>query len=82
MVLALNAPPAQACASCFGKSDSAMAKGMNAGIFTLLAVVLFVLGCFFVFMIYLARRSAACARSAEEADGVSEVPMAASAAKA
>jgi len=50
-----------ACAACFGKSDSALAKGMNWGIFSLLAVVVFVLGCFATFFIYLARRAAATA---------------------
>lgn len=34
----------QACAVCFGKSDSAMAQGMNSGILFLLAVVAMVLG--------------------------------------
>ena len=32
-----------ACSTCFGKSDSKMAEGMNAGIFTLLVVVVTVL---------------------------------------
>ena len=32
-----------ACAACFGKSDSKMAEGMNAGIFALLIVVVSVL---------------------------------------
>lgn len=31
------------CATCFGKSDDLMAKGMNMGIFTLLLVILSVL---------------------------------------
>ena len=44
---------AQACAVCFGKSDSALAKGMNMGIFTLLFFItatLAGLSCFFVFL--------------------------------
>ena len=44
---------AQACSVCFGKSDSALAKGMNMGIFTLLIFIGGVLGslaCFFVFL--------------------------------
>ena len=49
---------AGACAACFGKSDSAMAKGMNMGILALLFVVTFVLSGFFAFMIFLIRRSA------------------------
>ena len=51
-----------ACAACFGgKSDSNLARGMNWGIFSLLAVVLFVLGGFATFFIYLARRAAVTA---------------------
>ena len=49
---------AGACSACFGKSDSAMAKGMNMGILALLLVVTFVLSGFAAFMIYLIRRSA------------------------
>jgi hypothetical protein len=50
-----------ACAACFGKSDSSMAQGLNMGIFSLLAVVLFVLGGFVALIIFLARRGAAYA---------------------
>jgi hypothetical protein len=50
-----------ACAACFGKSDSSMAQGLNMGIFSLLAVVLFVLGGFVTLIIFLARRGAAYA---------------------
>ena len=52
--------PAQAlaCASCFGQSDSALAVGMNWGIFSLLTVVIFVLSGFAAFFIYLAKRAA------------------------
>lgn len=54
-VLALFAcrPEVQACAVCFGKSDSRLAVGMNWGIFTLLffiGSVLAGLSCFFVFL--------------------------------
>ena len=35
-----------ACAACYGKSDSPLASGMNWGIFTLLGVIVPVLGCF------------------------------------
>jgi hypothetical protein len=48
-----------ACAACAGASDSDLAKGMNWGIFTLLCVVLVVLGGFAAFFIYLVKRSAA-----------------------
>jgi len=50
-----------ACAACFGQSDSALAKGMNMGIFSLLAVVVVVLGGIASFFIYLARKSSAAA---------------------
>jgi len=49
---------ASACAACFGQSDSPMAKGMNWGIFSLLAVVVSVLGAFATFFVYLGRRAA------------------------
>jgi len=47
-----------ACSACYGQSDSAMAKGMNWGIFSLLAVVLTVLGGIAAFFVFLARRAA------------------------
>jgi len=56
---AASAPqPLRACAACFGQSDSALAKGMNMGIFSLLVVVVSVLGGIAAFFIYLARKSA------------------------
>jgi len=51
------AQSAQACAACFGASDSELAKGMNMGIFALLGVIVFVLGAIASFFIYLARRA-------------------------
>ncbi len=45
-----------ACAACAGQSDSALAKGMNWGIASLLAVVVTVLGGIASFFIYLAKR--------------------------
>ena len=48
-----------ACAACFGQSDSPLAKGMNWGILSLLAVVVFVLGSVAAFFVYLAKKSAA-----------------------
>jgi len=47
-----------ACAACFGKSDSSLAKGMNWGIASLLVVVISVLGAIASFFIYIARKSA------------------------
>ena len=63
MGVLLSAPvQALACSACFGKSDSAMAKGMNAGIFSMLAMVGVVLSGAASFMVFLARRSAKTAR--------------------
>jgi len=50
---------APACSACFGKSDSDLAKGMNSGIFVLLAVVVVVLSAITSFFVYLARRASA-----------------------
>ena len=50
-----------ACATCFGKTDSRLAEGMNMGIFSLLAVVVVVLGGIASFFVYLAKRSSAVA---------------------
>lgn len=48
--------PLFACAACYGKSDSALAQGMNWGIFTLLGVVLTVLTCILVFFVHIIRK--------------------------
>ena len=61
LVALLEPRSAFACAACFGKSDSALAQGMNMGIFSLLGVVIFVLGGFVALIFHLARRSAAYA---------------------
>jgi hypothetical protein len=49
---------ALACAACFGKSDSSLAKGMNWGIASLLVVVIGVLSGIASFFVYIARKSA------------------------
>ena len=64
--LALFPSSLMACAACAGQSDSAMAQGMNWGIFSLMAVIVTVLGGVAAFFIYLARRSAALAAQAAE----------------
>jgi hypothetical protein len=56
--LVLHAPSVFACAACFGKSDSPLAKGMNWGIFSLLAVVVTVLSGIASFFVYLGRKAA------------------------
>ncbi len=48
-----------ACAVCFGRSDSSLAKGMNMGILSLLAVVVLMWAALAGFFIFLARKSAA-----------------------
>ncbi len=59
-VFAAFAPsPLFACATCFGKSDSALASGMNWGIFTLLGVIGTVLATIAGFFVYIIRREAA-----------------------
>ncbi len=63
---------AWACAACFGKSDSALAQGMNMGIFSLLGVVACVLSGVAGFFIYLARKSARCSEALAPAPEVRE----------
>jgi threonine/homoserine/homoserine lactone efflux protein len=55
---ALTPSPLFACAACYGKSDSPLASGMNAGIFTLLGVVLTVLTCAALFFVHVIRGEA------------------------
>lgn len=60
VLMVLSSPSSYACAACFGQSDSAMAKGLNAGIFALLVFVLglwIAFGSFFVFIVRRARRA-------------------------
>ncbi len=60
--LFLSAPllprAAMACTACAGRSDEAMARGMNLGIFALLVVIVSVLVGLASFAIFLARRAA------------------------
>ena len=58
MLLLCQSRPALACAACFGKSDSSMARGMNMGIFALLAVIVSVLIAISTFFVFVARRAA------------------------
>ena len=54
LALVSLAPRAAACAACFGQSDSAQARGMNAGILVLLGFVVafwVAMGSFFVFIV-------------------------------
>ncbi len=54
-----SAPCARACSACFGKSDSLMARSVNASIFTLMGVIGTVLIGAASFFFVLARRAAA-----------------------
>jgi hypothetical protein len=49
--------PTWGCAACFGASDSSMARGLNMGIFALLAVVGCVFGGALAFVVYLGRKA-------------------------
>src|SRR5437867_3849085 len=62
--LALRPNALWACAACYGQSNSAMARGVNWGIFSLLAIVVTVLGGIATFFVYLAKRSAAASATA------------------
>ncbi|HEU0011948.1 MAG TPA: hypothetical protein VFT34_19195 [Verrucomicrobiae bacterium] len=62
---------AAACASCFGQSDSPMAKGMNAGIFALLLVITSVLLVIAIFFAYILRRAARLNEAATAPDAAS-----------
>lgn len=58
MVLGLTAPQnLLACATCYGASDSPLAKGMNMGIMVLLGFIFSVLLGVTVFFIYIIRRA-------------------------
>jgi hypothetical protein len=65
MLLAAAPVKSLACAACYGANvDSPMANGMNWGIFTLLGVIVPVLGGFAAFFIYLIHKSEAAAKAA------------------
>lgn len=70
LALAASPSPLLACATCFGKSDDLMAKGMNAGIFTLLVCIFCVLAAIVVFFIYILRRAARLAAQNASAPAV------------
>ncbi|MEO7678690.1 MAG: hypothetical protein ABIV39_18195 [Verrucomicrobiota bacterium] len=56
----------QACAVCGGASDSAMAQGMNWGIFSLLAIIVPLLAVIAGFFVFLAKKSAQVAAASEQ----------------
>jgi hypothetical protein len=56
-LLLMSTPDASACAACFGKSDSKLAEGMNAGIFALMGVIGSVLTAIAGFFWFIVRRA-------------------------
>ncbi len=67
-VLLLAPRAAEACAVCFGKTDSPLGKGLHWGVFALLACIFAMLAAFGVFAVYLVRRGATMERE-EVAEG-------------
>ena len=59
----LSETPALACAACFGKSDSTMARSLNASIFTLMGFIGIVLVGAASFFVFLAKRAAATSQT-------------------
>jgi hypothetical protein len=74
VLAALLASPtgAFACAACFGKSDSNMAKSVNAGIFSLMGVIVTVLIGAASFFVFLSRRAAVAAQSGQDSSMLSK----------
>src|SRR5262245_52724326 len=62
-LLAAGLGKAHACATCFGISDSRLALGMNWGLFSLLFVVVLVLGGIATFFFCLIRRASRLAEA-------------------
>jgi len=58
-LLMASTPALLACSACFGKSDSTMARSLNASIFTLMGIVGTVLAGAASFFVFLAKRAAA-----------------------
>ena len=56
-VLALVPATADACSVCFGDPDSNLTKGLNAGVFALLSVVVLVLSGFAAFFVFIVKRA-------------------------
>ena len=65
-------PTVWACAACYGKSDSAMARSLNASIFTLMGVVGVVLSGAASFFVFLSKRAAAMAAAEQSGDSPSQ----------
>lgn len=61
-LLMASTPALLACAACFGKSDSNMARSLNASIFTLMGFAGVVLAGTASFFVFLAKKAAAIAQ--------------------
>ena len=74
VLAALLASPtgAFACAACFGKSDSNMAKSVNAAIFSLMGVIVTVLVGAASFFVFLSRRAAANSTTGQDSSMISK----------
>lgn len=68
LLLAVTPNNLLACATCYGASDSPLAKGMNMGIMVLLACIGFVILCICAFFAYIVRRAAVMERTAAVAN--------------
>ena len=69
MALVFHSERVFACAACYGgKSDSPLAAGMNWGIFSLMAVVVCVLGGIATFFVFLAKKAAMTAPPAPQGE--------------
>lgn len=56
-----------ACAACYGQVDAPMAEGMNWGIFTLMGVIVSVLGSISAFFVFIIRKSSSVATAEKSA---------------
>lgn len=72
LVWASNPVISSACATCFGRSDSPLAQGMNMGILTLLIVIGSVLAAISSFFIFLSVRASKMEAAYEGNDGLNE----------
>jgi hypothetical protein len=72
LILLASHSAAWACSACYGKSDSAMARSLNASIFTLMGVVVTVLAGAASFFVFLAKRAATMAQTEPPADPPSQ----------
>jgi len=57
VVASMVSQPLSACSACFGKTDEALAQGMNAGIYVMLVFVAAAWVFFGSFFVFIARRS-------------------------